>query len=323
MKADFAAVFDRVMAQPIALAGNYASVLEASSAENQQQTNEVFSEKWDKYESAEDLETFYAFQRDWYLKLYGFGTEDALREHLTGVETILDAGCGLGYKAAWFADLAPHALVVGIDFSAAAAQAARLFADRPNLVFLRGDISQTPFADGAVGYVSCDQVIMHTEDPEATFAELARITAPEGEFACYFYAKKALPRELLDDYFRLHCKTVSREELWQMSEQLTELGKRLSELEVSFDAPDIPLLGIKGGRIDVQRFIYWNFLKCFWNSELGWDTSLVTNFDWYSPSNARRFGREEALGIVAANRMEPVHFHAEEAAYSGRFRHVG
>ena len=84
----------------------------------------------------------------------------------------------------------------GWIFSAAAEQAAQLFADLENLVFIRGDIARTPFRDGAVDYVSCDQVIMHTEDPDATFAELARITAADGQFACYFYAKKALPREL-------------------------------------------------------------------------------------------------------------------------------
>lgn len=202
MPSDPAHTLARIVREPIALDRNYASLIDASQAENQQQTNEVFSEKWDKYESAEDLGTFYAFRRNWYLKLYGFEREDALRQHLAGVDTILDAGCGLGYKAASFADLAPHALVVGIDFSAAAAQAARLFADRPNLVFLRGDISQTPFEGGAVRYVSCDQLIIDNEDPEATFAELSRITAVEGKFVCYFNAMKALPRELLDDYFR-------------------------------------------------------------------------------------------------------------------------
>lgn len=323
--AHFRTVFDNAVKAPVVLDDNYATLVNASDAENQQQTNEVFSEKWGRYESAEtaeNLETFYAFQREWYLKLYGFESEAVLVAHLAHARVILDAGCGLGYKAAWFADLAPHALVVGIDYSGAAAQAARLFSDRPNLVFLQGDIASTPFADGAVDYVSCDQVIMHTEDPEATFGELSRITSRSGDFACYFYAKKALPRELLDDYFRIHCKTVSSEELWKMSAQLTELGKRLSELNVSFDAPDIPLLGIKGGKIDVQRFIYWNFLKCFWNQELGRETSDVTNFDWYSPSNARRFSEDEVRNIVVVNGMEAVFFHSEEAAHSGRFRHV-
>ena len=310
------------VAQLLPLEGNYASLIQTAADENQQQTNEVFSEKWSKYADTSELETFYQFQRDWYLKLYGFADETQLAAHLAEARIILDAGCGLGYKAAWFARLAPHALVVGIDFSAAAEQAAKLYPELDNLVFLRGDIARTPFRDGAVDYVSCDQVIMHTEDPEASFAELARITAPQGEFACYFYAKKALPRELLDDYFRVHCKEVTTEQLWEMSEQLTELGKRLSALDLTFDAPAIPLLGIKGGKVDIQRFIYWNFLKCFWNEELGRDTSVATNFDWYSPSNARRFSEEEVRAIVAANCMNVAHFHAEEAAYSGRFTHA-
>ena len=319
MTSEFVAQFAAITQHDIALDGNYASVLESSDAENQQQTNEVFSEKWEKYESAQDLETFYAFQRDWYLKLYGFSDEDALRQHLQRVDTILDAGCGLGYKAAWFADLAPHALVVGVDFSTAASQAARIFADRPNLIFLRGDIAALPVADRSIGYVSCDQVIMHTEEPEITFSELSRITSNDGQFACYFYAKKALPRELLDDYFRIRCKEVSREQLWEMSEQLTELGKRLSALNIQFDAPEIPLLGIKGGQIDIQRFIYWNFLKCFWNPELGHDTSVVTNFDWYSPSNARRFSGDEVRVIASKAGMREEFFRSEEAAHSGRF----
>ena len=305
------------------LDGNFATLVAASGDANQQQTNDVFSEKWERYEGSDEKEGLYEFQRQWYLKLYGFGSEAALREHLAGCDTVLDAGCGLGYKAAWFARLAPHALVVGMDFSAAAQQAAVTYRDVPNLVFLRGDIARTGLRDGSVDYVSCDQVIMHTEDPERTFAELARVTqSPRGQFACYFYAKKALPRELLDDFFRTQCKNVSIEQLWEMSEQLSELGRRLSALKVEIDAPDIPLLGIKGGRYDVQRFVYWNFLKCFWNEDLGRETSVVTNFDWYSPSNARRFSEQEVGDLVRANGMAPGFFHSEEACHSGRFVHA-
>ena len=68
-----------------------------------------------------------------------------------------------------------------------------------------------------------------------------------------------MPRELLDDYFRIKCKELSKRELWEMSEQLSELGKKMQNLNIEFEAPDIPLLGIKGGKYDLQRFIYWNF----------------------------------------------------------------
>ena len=77
--------------------------------------------------------------------------------------------------------------------------------------------------------------------------------------------------------------------MWEMSEQLTLLGRRLSDLNIEIEVPDIPLLEIKGGKIDLQRFIYWNFLKCFWNEDLGLNTSISTNYDWYAPANAERY----------------------------------
>lgn len=320
---NFSDALQQIFRSSLAFTGNFAVQSGMSDHARQQQTNDVFSEKWGKYDSSEEKERLYEFQRAWYLKLYGFANEQALRDHLSHCRVVFDAGCGLGYKTAWFAELAPHALVIGMDFSAAARQAAHNYAQISNLFFVQGDIAATGFKDGVVDFASCDQVIMHTESPERTFAELARVTGGAGEFACYFYARKALPRELLDDYFRVHCENIERGELWAMSEQLAELGRRLSALNVQFDAPDIPALGIKGGRYDIQRFIYWNFLKCFWNEELGQETSVITNFDWYSPSNARRFSEQEVRALVRDNGLTERFFHAEEACYSGRFARGG
>ena len=306
--------------QQISQSGNLYLLSNGPTYEKQRQTNDVFSDKWNEYAKSNEREGFYKFQCERYLSLYGFSDEQELREHLSGCDVIFDAGCGLGYKAAWFAELAPHALVVGMDFSKAARQAAEAYTSLPNLFFIQGDIADTRFHEGMVDYVNCDQVIMHTEDPEATFTELVRISRkPKGQIACYFYAKKALPRELLDDYFRSACSHMSREELWEMSEQLTELGRRLSGLNVTIESPSIPALGIKGGKQDIQRFIYWNFLKCFWNEELGRETSHVTNYDWYAPSNARRFSEDEVHDLVRLHEMNEIWFHSEEACYSSRF----
>lgn len=317
---NFAATLEALLSRPLAFNGNYAIASQQAGFEQQQQTNDAFSDKWGSYERSDEKAGYYAMQKRWYLTLYGFASEEALAAFLRTRPVIFDAGCGLGFKAAWFAELAPHSLVIGMDYSSASAQAAANYAHIPNLFFLRGDIADVPFIDGSIDYVSCDQVIMHTEFPDKTFAELTRITrAGGGEFACYFYAKKALPRELVDDYFRTHCTEMSSEELWQMSEQLAELGKRLSALNTSFDCPAIPALGIKGGVIDVQRFLYWNFLKCFWNEELGHETSVMTNYDWYSPSNARRYSEEEVRALVSQHTLNLHFFHHEEACYSGRF----
>ncbi len=305
--------------RPLPDGANFISLNEDATDANQAQTNEAFSDKWTAYEKSDEKERCYEFQRRWYLTLYGFSSEETLAAFLHDKKLIFDAGCGLGYKAAWFADLAPDSLVIGMDFSEAARLAAQNYSHLPNLFFILGDIAKTTFPDSSIDYVSCDQVIQHTENPEKPFAELSRITRGGGEIACYFYAKKALPRELMDDFFRTQCTKMTPDELWEMSAQLAELGRRLSELHISFDCPEVPALGIEGGVYDIQRFVYWNFLKCFWNEQLGMETSIMTNFDWYSPSNARRFSEEEVLDLVEKNGLSIAHFHREEACYSGRF----
>ena len=291
-----------------------------SDTATEQQTSDAFTDKWGTYEETSEKEIWYKMQKDWYLRLYGFASETEFANFLQSKKVIFDAGCGLGYKSEWFASLAPESLVIGIDYSDAVRIAAENYSSQANLLFAQGDIANTPFQNGTIDYVSCDQVIMHTQNPDETFKELVRITnSLSGEFSCYFYAKKALPRELLDDHFRSACSEMSKEELWDMSKQLTDFGKSLSELNVTLDVPDIPALNIKGGSYELQRFLYWNFLKCFWNEDLGRETSIVTNYDWYSPSNARRYSKEEVLDLIEDNELEVIHFHHEEACYSGRF----
>ncbi|WP_421977755.1 class I SAM-dependent methyltransferase [Roseivirga seohaensis] len=302
-----------------AITDNYFESKIFSGDKNQDQTSGVFSEKWGKTDYARNINKINDFQRKWFYELYGFDNEVAFVEFLSDKKVILDAGCGLGYKAAWIAELAPHATVLGMDFSDSGMAASKFYSDIKNLFFIRGDIADTDIKTGVVDFVLCDQVIMHTENPENTFKHLSGLLTENGVFATYVYAKKALPRELLDDYFREKTHQLSNEQLWEMSAQLTELGKQLSALNIEVDFPEIPLLGIKGGQQNLQRFIYWNFIKCFWNEELGDELSDATNFDWYSPSYAKRFSKDEFLFLITENKLNIDFFHSEEACYSGRF----
>ena len=140
--------------------------------------------------------------------------------------------------------------------------------------------------------------------------------------ALYVYKKKGLPRELLDEYFITEKKDLSYNEREMLSEQLTILGKTLSDLKCIINVPDIPALNIKGGDYDLQRFIYWNFIKCYWNDEQGFDMSKSTNVDWYTPAIAYRYTKEEFLNLIRKHKLETIFFHEEEAAYSGRFINI-
>jgi SAM-dependent methyltransferase len=305
-----------LFAIPVEFRENICVIADTAEAKNQSQTNDSFSEKWVKLDSQVKTSAMEDFQKKWLLELYGFKTEEGLTAFLADKKIIIDAGCGLGYKSAWFAKLAPHAIVFGIDFSEAAFVAAKRYKDIPNLYFLRGDIANLPFKKETLDFILCDQVIHHTEDPKKTYEHLAGLLSGKGELACYVYAKKALPRELVDDYFRKATHKMSHEEMWQFSEQLTILGKSLSELNVKFMAPDIPALGIKGGEYDIQRFIYWNFLKCFYRLDWTKEENDSCNFDWYSPSNAERYSAAEYKGWAEELNLKTKFFRTEEACHT-------
>lgn len=292
-----------------------------SELDNQSQTNAIFSDKWDKYNKEENLtqEKLFEFQKKWYLELYGFSNELGLKNYLKKQDVILDAGCGLGYKAKWFADLSPETLVLAMDYSDAIFHAAKKYQDTANIMFIKGDIADTKLKGEMLSFVSCDQVLHHTEDPQQTIEELSRVLKKRGELAVYVYAKKALPRELLDEHFREKTKRISNEEMWDFSRQITELGRRLSKINVQIDVSEIPLLDIKGGKMDIQRFIYWNFIKCFWNEELGLETSISANYDWYAPSNATRYTKREFLEMLNKCSFKTLYIHSEDACHSGRF----
>lgn len=301
---------------PIKFNGNIAIINDTSEHHNQSQTNDSFSEKWVKLDQESSTNEIESFQKNWLLELYGFKSIEGLREFLKDKKVIIDAGCGLGYKSAWLAELAPHAVVFGIDFSEAAYVAARRYAHISNVFFFRGDIANLPFKEKTLDFILCDQVIHHTENPKKTFEHLSSLLTSNGKFACYVYAKKALPRELVDDYFRKATHHLSNEEMWALSDQLTELGKRLSELNVKFDCPDIPALGIKGGEYDIQRFIYWNFIKCFYHPKWTKQENDACNFDWYSPSNAERYSPEEFKKWAHDLKLKIDFFRSEEAAHT-------
>lgn len=83
----------------------------------------------------------------------------------------------------------------------------------------------------------------------------------------------------------------------EFSEQLTELGRELTRLEGTIKLErGVPLLGIEPGEHEVQRLIYWHFLKAFWNDDFSERLNMLVNFDWYHPPYASRHTPDEVKG---------------------------
>ena len=97
---------------------------------------------------------------------------------------VFEAGCGRGHHARIAARTAAH--VTAMDLNAA--QTARQeVAEFKNVTVLEGDIARYRPAE-LFDVVYCIGVIHHTNDPDATFANLKRMVRPGGLLIIWCYA---------------------------------------------------------------------------------------------------------------------------------------
>ena len=242
-------------------------------------------------------------RRDWYLDRFGYASEEALATAIGG-QWVLDAGCGSGVDTSMFSDCGAD--VVAVDLARPAADATyERVGDRPNVHVVQADIRNLPFAPGSFDYVSSDQVLHHTPDTFESLAAVRKLARDGGRVAAYVYRRKGPIREFADDFIRQHTTAMPADECMEFCRTITEFGRALTNVHAEVDVPDaIPLLGIEAGSQDVQRFIYWNVLKCFWNEEYDFELNVLVNFDWYHPKFAFRHTPDEVRGWFAALELE-------------------
>ena len=282
----------------------------------QAQTESTFSYKWarrDTYESP----AMHAMSQRWLLDRYCGGDPAAVDPWLAGGrKRILDAGCGAAYSALiLFGDRLRDHDYLGIDISDSVDVARQRFAERgiPG-EFRKEGIFETTVSDGSADLIFSEGVLHHTDSTERAIKHLATKLAPGGHFMFYVYVKKALIREFTDDAVREALRPLSDEEAWNALQPLTKLGKALGELGVDIDVPeDIPYLGIKKGRLDVQRFFYWNVCKLFYRPDWTLDEMNHINFDWFRPLNCHRQTPAEVRLWCEEAGLEIERFVVEEA----------
>jgi len=284
------------------------------------QTRESFSAKWTRIPNFGHEAASRQMYVNWYLERYGFGTLDNLRDFLADKKTILDAGTGLGRDAILYGENS-SAQVIALDISQSIDFAYQHAGHLPNVHLVQADLTMLPCNEGSFDLLACDQVMHHTPDTKASFDHLVRHLAPGGQIAFYVYKKKGPIREFCDDFLREHYTQASEEECYAFSRAMTALGKALSDLKAEVVVPeDIPILEIKAGKHDIQRFVYWHIFKCYWNEKLDWETNVLTNFDWYHPRYAHRHTAEEVRAWCAEAQLEIVLFNVIESGITVRAR---
>lgn len=288
--------------------------------EEQAATGDTFSKKWSRIATFGHDDATRTFHHNWYLQRYGWRDEQEFAAFLSGCARVLDAGCGVGRDVAWYLRLAPG-LVAGVDISTAVDAAARNVGPNDRLLLAQSDLAQLPFPPDFFDYIACDQVLQHTVAPRASFQHLVSRVKPGGVLAFYVYRVKGALREFADDHLRRATMAMTEEEAYRFSEAVTRFGKALTEQKVTIDIPaDIPELGISAGSFDLQRWLYWNVFKCFYNADWDWETNVMTNYDWYRPATAHRYRAEEIRQWIAAERLEVLHEDVGDAGLSYRCR---
>lgn len=99
-------------------------------------------------------------------------------------QTVLDAGCGIGFDAIQMAvQEGPAGHVFGVDNSQemiATAQSNAAHLELP-LIFRTGNIYQLEFQDNYFDRCRVDKTFQHLSDPQAALRELIRVTKPGGK----------------------------------------------------------------------------------------------------------------------------------------------
>lgn len=169
-----------------------------------------------------------------------------------------------------------------------------------NCTVVQADLMAAPFADDSFDLVIADGVLHHTPDTRAALEALYRKVRLGGQFFFYVYKQMGPARRFCDNHIRNTFTQMTPEECYAACEPLTELGRELSHINgtVTLSKP-IDVLGIPAGTHDVQRLIYYGFLKCFWNDAFDFETNNMVNFDWYHPHNAWQHSVSEVEGWLA------------------------
>lgn len=286
---------------------------------DQKQTGSSFGFKWQQrhtYESPQMRST----TQQWLVQRYGFKSVDEMRGFFGSRRRILDAGCGSGFSTSlWMNPSWEGSAWIGVDISTAIDVAQERLGFIDNTHFIQADILQLPFLENTFDTIFSEGVLHHTPSTELALKSVLRVLEAGGEILFYVYRKKGPIREFSDDYIRDIVSSLDPQEAWAVLRPLTRLGQALAELHAEIQVPeDIPYLGIKAGRYDVQRLIYWHFAKLYWNEAFSFEENNHVNFDWYHPRYAHRHTEAEIRRWCDEASLSIIHFDAQESGFTVR-----
>lgn len=153
-------------------------------------TQRSFGKQWELHSQGSfERDLIYCKSRpeclDDFRKAFGLQDLGSLRDCV-----ILDAGCGSGELTADIGRAAPHATVIGMDFSEAARVAFKRCRGISNVHIVQADLSRAPFPSRSFDLVWSEGVIHHTPDTADSFASLSGLVKSHGKLYVWLYSDR-------------------------------------------------------------------------------------------------------------------------------------
>jgi arsenite methyltransferase len=283
--------------------------------QKEKQTSECFSYKWGRKETY-DSDAMKQKTYRWLIERY-FGDEQERNKFVAKSKgkRILDAGCGSGFSASvLFGKDLNNMEYLGVDLSDSLKTAQKRFQE----LGLQGDFIKDSIATMKLGkkfdIILCEGVLHHTSNPFQSLRNLVLHLETNGVIMFYVYRKKAILRECVDDLIREKLRDLSDEKAWEALMPLTKLGKSVGDLNIDIAIDeDIPLLDIPKGKYEFQRFLYWFFIKMYYDKNLSLEEMNHVNFDWYRPLICHRFQPGEVEAWLHELKLKKIRFVVEES----------
>ncbi|MGE0466844.1 MAG: malonyl-ACP O-methyltransferase BioC [Steroidobacteraceae bacterium] len=95
-------------------------------------------------------------------------------------EVIVDLGCGTGHAAAALNRRWPQARVIAVDRAPGMLQEAARREEAPRIEWLCAEAESLPLPDASADLLFCNLMLPWCDDPDAVFAEIARVLRPRG-----------------------------------------------------------------------------------------------------------------------------------------------
>jgi len=216
--------------------------------------------------------------------------EEEFKEYIKN-KIVWDPAIGSGRMEYIYAKYAKE--VYATDLSISVYKAREHLKDKfDNIKYFRANLLNPPFEKESFDVVLCHAIIQHTGNPLKALKVFRDVLKKNGILFVDFYKKATPIREFTDNFIRKKMQQLTPEEADEALKPLTKLAQEFYKYEIEVPE-DIPYLEIKKGKYNLQRLMYYKFLKLFWNEHMNFEDNHNVMFDWFYPEVADRYSVEE------------------------------